>query len=227
MGMIVVNFKMVVGAEGDGWALDFANAFSGRAAALFVVLAGVGIGLMTRKAYENDDDMLYAKARPRLLKRAIFLFVCGLTYYWIWPADILHFYGVYMLITLLVIRWRPRSILWLSACLVLLFPLLLAVFSYDEGWDFDSLTYLGFWTVEGFLRNLFYNGFHPVIPWVSFMLLGLWFGRQNLNDDGFVRRAGLVAGGIFLLVCLLSWGHQDNFRFRTHASPAFVYDQRR
>jgi uncharacterized membrane protein YeiB len=191
IGMIIVNFKMVVGAEGGGWALEFAELFSGRAAALFVVLAGVGIGLMTRKAYESGDPTLLSIARGRLLKRAAFLFVVGLTYYWIWPADILHFYGIYMLVTLLVIRWKPRAVLRLAGALVLVFPLLLFVFNYETGWDLANLDYLDFWTAEGFLRNLFFNGFHPVFPWVAFMLLGLWFGRQDLQDDAFLRRAGL------------------------------------
>jgi uncharacterized membrane protein YeiB len=209
IGMIIVNFKMVIGSEGGGWALDFAELFSGRAAALFVVLAGVGIGLMTRKAYESGDPALLSLARKRLFNRAAFLFVVGLTYYWIWPADILHFYGVYMLVTLLVIRWKPRAVLRLAVGLVLLFPLLLSIFNYESGWDFVSLDYLDFWTVEGFARNLFFNGFHPVVPWVAFMLLGLWFGRQRLNDDAFVWRVGLVATGVFAAVCLFSWGVQN------------------
>jgi uncharacterized membrane protein YeiB len=222
IGMIIVNFKMVVGAEGGGWALEFAELFSGRAAALFVVLAGVGIGLMTRKAYESGDPTLLSIARGRLLKRAAFLFVVGLTYYWIWPADILHFYGIYMLVTLLVIRWKPRAVLRLAGALVLVFPLLLFVFNYETGWDLANLDYLDFWTAEGFLRNLFFNGFHPVFPWVAFMLLGLWFGRQDLQDDAFLRRAGLVAGGVFLGICFISAGLQHLITPSAEYSPESI-----
>jgi len=39
------------------------------------------------------------------------------------------------------------------------------------------------WTPLGFIRHLFYNGFHPIFPWVSFMIMGMWLGRQDLRDS--------------------------------------------
>ena len=50
--------------------------------------------------------------------------------------------------------------------------------NYEIGWNFETLEYQGFWTINGFIRNLFFNGFHPVIPWTSFMLFGYWFGKK-------------------------------------------------
>jgi len=75
-----------------------------------------------------------------------------------------------VLLTLLFISQSSNQILVgvIEGCL--LFPLLLLIVDYEAGWDFTTLTYTGFWTIDGFVRNLFYNGFHPVIPWFAFML---------------------------------------------------------
>ena len=50
-GMVVVNFKIVKGAEDNGpaWLVSLVGLLSGRAAATFVVLAGIGISLLTQK----------------------------------------------------------------------------------------------------------------------------------------------------------------------------------
>lgn len=43
------------------------------------------------------------------------------------------------------------------------------------------------------IRHLFFNGFHPVIPWAAFLLIGMAIGRFDLHDVG-LRRRLLVAG---------------------------------
>ena len=43
IGMIIVNFKVVLGENGLSWVKSFASAFDGKAAATFVVLAGIVI----------------------------------------------------------------------------------------------------------------------------------------------------------------------------------------
>ncbi|MEM6768940.1 MAG: heparan-alpha-glucosaminide N-acetyltransferase domain-containing protein [Bacteroidota bacterium] len=210
IGMIIVNFKTVFGGAGDGLSTSFAALFTGRAAALFVVLAGVGIALMSKRSYSNKDDLTIRRnVKSLIFKRAGFLFVIGLLYLPVWPADILHFYGVYMVITLLVLWWKPRRVLLLALGVVLFYPIFLVFGNYDTDWDFSNLDYQGFWTVTGFLRNLFLNGFHPVFPWVAFMLAGVWLGRQPLEDKRFVQKLGVVSVLLFLLILLTSFGLQS------------------
>ena len=91
IGMIIVNFKVVFGDNGLVWVKSFASVFDGKAAATFVVLAGVGLALMTNSALRNNDRQKLKTARKRIAKRALFLFSVGLSYIVIWPADILHF----------------------------------------------------------------------------------------------------------------------------------------
>jgi uncharacterized membrane protein YeiB len=57
----------------------------------------------------------------------------------------------------------------------------------------------GFFQGETFISNLFFNGFHPVLPWASFLFIGLWLGRQKLHKD-IVRRGVLVPAIIVFLL---------------------------
>ncbi|MBV6644727.1 MAG: DUF1624 domain-containing protein, partial [Cyclobacteriaceae bacterium] len=218
IGMIIVNFKVVLGAEGLSWVKATASVFEGKAAATFVVLAGVGLALVTNSAAKHDRKKLTI-ARNRIAKRALFLFIVGLSYMSIWPADILHYYGIYMLIAILLIRSSGKVILTSALALVLIYLLLMQLWDYDHGWDFGSLEYTDFWTPNGFVRNLFFNGFHPVIPWAAFMLFGLWFGKQDLRNENFVKRSlwisllafSIVQGISYFSISILSEGDQQAF----------------
>jgi uncharacterized membrane protein YeiB len=203
--MIIVNFKVVLGQDGQTWVKSFASIFDGKAAAMFVVLAGVGLALMTNSAIKNNDRHKLKIAKIRIAKRALFLFVLGLSYITIWPADILHFYGIYMVIILMVLPFKERTILILGSAIIFFYPMLVIFLDYETGWDSDTLDYLGFWTFEGFIRNLFFNGFHPVMPWTAFMLFGYWFGKQDLHNDKFIKKTFLVSTLIFISIQILSY----------------------
>jgi uncharacterized membrane protein YeiB len=205
IGMIIVNFKVVFGENGQSWVKSFASVFDGKAAATFVVLAGVGLALMTNSAIKNNDQAKIKVAQIRIIKRALFLFVVGISYIAIWPADILHFYGVYMAITIVLLTSKEKNILISAIALIALFPLLMIFLNYEIGWNFDTLDYQDFWTFKGFIRNLFFNGFHPVIPWTSFMLFGYWFGKQDLHNDKFVKKTFWTSIGTFISIQVLSY----------------------
>ena len=123
----------------------------------------------------------------------------------IWPADILHFYGIYMVIILMVLAIKERTILILGSTLIFFYPMLMILWNYETGWDFISLSYQDFWIFKGFIRNLFFNGFHPVIPWTAFMLFGYWFGKQDLHNDKFIKKTFLVSTLLFISIQILSY----------------------
>jgi len=204
IGMIVVNFKVVFGEKGDSWLKIIAYLFEGKAAATFVVLAGIALVLNNNKSIQEKKQAKLKSAQKGIIKRAIFLFFVGLSYIWIWPADILHFYGVYMLITLPFLKQNSRKIIFGIIALTFLFPILLLFIDYEKGWNFTNLEYIDFWTFEGFFRNLFFNGFHPVIPWTAFMLAGLWLGKQNLYDVKFLKKLLIRSSVIFFSIQIIS-----------------------
>ncbi len=213
LGMVVVNFKIVMGAETGPAALRWAaGLFEGRAAAVFVVLAGVGLSLLSAKGRIHQNAQQIHHDQWVLRKRALFLFGVGLLFAPIWPPDILHFYGVYLLIGSFLLAAPNRRLWWWALCFTLGFVALLLVLDYEAGWDWETLTYVDFWSVRGMLRHLFFNGFHPVFPWTSFLLVGLWLGRQDVVNPRLRRRllvwsllvAGVVEAFSFLLSHLFS-----------------------
>ncbi len=175
-GMVVVNYTLVMNAvTGNNLLIGFAHLFQGRAAAMFVVLAGVGTTLFARSRA--------ARARASLLKRAVLLIVIGLLFTPVWPADILHFYGFYFIAGAFLITASNRTV-WMSILFfVITFPLLLLFLDYETAWNFETFAYYDFWTIKGMFRHIFFNGFHPVFPWTAFLLLGMWLARQNLFNS--------------------------------------------
>ena len=194
-GMVFVHFRICVSAKDAGptWLGAMVDQLDGRAAATFVTLAGVGMSLMARPSITAGDRAELAKVRLELLRRAAFLFVLGLLYFEIWPADILHCYGVYLAIGTLLLTADSRALWSMAVGFVLAYLPLIVMFDYSEGWDWSTLSYRGFWTPTGLLRNLFFNGFNPVIPWTAFLLLGIALGRLDLLDLR-VRRRVVGAG---------------------------------
>lgn len=91
-GMVIVNFNVVMVTVGDdtGPFSAVAELLQGRAAATFVVLAGVGLGL---NAMRHDWNQTLATT----LKRAAFLLIVGFLNLLVFDADIIHYYTFYFL----------------------------------------------------------------------------------------------------------------------------------
>ena len=196
LGMIFVNYRLVLGEpKNPHWLYLLFYLIEGKAAATFFTLAGVGIALMTRRWTEET----FTYYRKKILRRALFLFVIGLLYSPIWPADILHFYGLYMVVGAFVFHLSGVGLLLLAIFFTWGFVFLVILFDYSEGWNFETLEYADFWTVKGMIRHLFFNGFHPVFPWVAFLLVGLWLGRKDLFNKK-TRVRVLVLGVILVAI---------------------------
>jgi uncharacterized membrane protein YeiB len=206
-GMVVVNFKIVMGASqaGPDWLVWLVGLLEGRAAATFVILAGVGMSLLSRRAWVSNDTAGMVKNRNMLLKRAMFLFVAGLLYIPIWPADILHFYGIYIAVGAFLLI-APERRLWRLAFIFMgVSVVLMLLFDYESGWNWGTLDYAGFWTPTGMVRHLFFNGFHPVFPWTAFLLVGLWLGRQDVHDPALRKKMLRLSIIIVVLAESVSW----------------------
>jgi uncharacterized protein len=207
-GMVVVNFKtvMVVESAGPEWLVWMTGLLDGRAAATFVVLAGVGISLLSRRSRESGAPAAMARDQGTLIRRAVFLFLFGLGWLPVWPGDILHFYGVYICVAAFFLAAPTPRLLGGASVLVLLFMVLLFTLNYETGWDWDTLNYEGFWTPAGILRHLLFNGFHPVVPWLAFMLVGMALGRLDLSDADIRTRVLRWSVPAVVLAETASWG---------------------
>ena len=198
LGMVVVHFALVMSSEPmveEGWMSRVVGFLDGRAAATFVVLAGIGVTLRSRGAAAGaaDHPKGLARLRSTLLKRGLFLLAVGFLNLIIWPGDILRVYGV----SLLVAAWfisAPGWRLWAAAlAFVGGFLLLMATVDYSRNWDWGTMEYHRLWTPAGAARNLFYDGFRSVFPWSGLVFFGMWLGRHDLRLQG-PRTQFLLAG---------------------------------
>lgn len=181
LGMFIVNFNTVFGSLADKTYLgQFLSLFSGNSSSTFVILAGMGVALMTNKA--TYDEAEKAKLRTIISRRSWFLFVIGLLLYLWWPADILHYYGGYMHLAILILFVPKKYYLWAAFGAILVFHALLFVIPYETGWNFNLLEYTDFWTINGFVRNTFFNGWNAIFPWVAYFFAGMWLGRLDWLD---------------------------------------------
>ena len=203
LSMVFVNFDVILSMGRDKPELlrTLGNAFQGRASATFVTLAGVGLILLGE--------------RGTLMKRALFLFIVGYAWQVYWDGDILHYYAFYVFAGALCLGLKARWLWLLSAASVAVFVVcvkgvsmgdfeLEPVVDYGAGWKWMTLEYTEFWTVKGQARNLFFNGWHPLFPWLAFLFCGMALGKWGV-EAAMKRRVALVASAaVFFLARSLS-----------------------
>ncbi len=209
LGMFLMNFKIVMQnplEPASGFWAVLLQGWEGRFGALFIILAGIGVSLMTRRAREMQDFDKLKQNRRTLLLRAGFLFVLGCLFIPIWEADILHYYGLYIALAVLVVFRSEKMLLGLMVVTTSLFVLLFLVFNWESGWNWTDLTYQDFWTVQGFIRNTFFNGYHPLFPWFVFFLFGMLMGRRDLTAKSNRRKYLMFSGIVFGLCELIAYG---------------------
>ena len=116
IGMVLVNYGVVMamGSRDPEWIRELREACTGRAAALFVLLAGAGLSLMICRAQERDAAQGARDARRVYARRALVLLIGGYAFYPFWEGDILHYYGVYLALGAWLAPLRSRWLLLLA-----------------------------------------------------------------------------------------------------------------
>jgi uncharacterized membrane protein YeiB len=204
--MVLVHFSMVMSFEHmhDGWLAHVIEFLDGRAAATFVVLAGVGLTLRSRRAVGADDPQALRAVSATIVRRGVFLLAAGYVNLTVWSGDILRVYGVSLLLAAWLVRSSDRTLWAIALAFVAGFLVLFATVDFSKNWDWETLEYRHLWTPSGAVRNLFYDGFRSVFPWTGLLVFGMWLGRRELRDP-VVRTRFLLAGvGLVLVVELLS-----------------------
>jgi uncharacterized membrane protein YeiB len=191
MGMIVINYKFIFKSSDNGSDLlvGLMRALEGRFAAIFVILAGIGLGLM-QNSYSKEK---FLKVIPR---RIIFFLIIGLLHRLIWWADIIHFYAFYFLLGLILV-WLPSVVLLaITIGLPYLFSLVISP-EYRQGFRVETDTIQGI--VGGTLLRVFWNGFYPVFPWISLLIIGILLSRLDLQRTRTLVPLFIIGVTLFLL----------------------------
>ncbi|MDM8535017.1 DUF418 domain-containing protein [Clostridiaceae bacterium HSG29] len=209
LGMMFVNYKIIFtyGVVKHESIRCFLSIFEGRAAAVFLVLAGIGIGFMTKRSYESESLSERNKDINTIIKRAIFLFIIGLMLFigFEWTADILHYYGIYMAIIILLLYKSPKKIMIISSLILISSTVMQLVLNYSTNWDSAFMNYYNIFTLKGFLLNSFFNGYHPVFPWIVFMLFGLSLAKLDFRNNKTINKMIIHGLVIALSVELISF----------------------
>ncbi|NMR31202.1 heparan-alpha-glucosaminide N-acetyltransferase domain-containing protein [Crystallibacter degradans] len=176
--------------------------FSGRSSALFAVLAGVGLALLTGGSRPHTGRDLRAD-RTAITVRAAFIGLVGmlLGYLNVNIAIIMVHYAVLFLCALPFLHLRLRVLAAWAGGWLLLSPVLAFVL---RPWALENVQPAGvlehnvviedFFTPAALLSDLFLTGFYPVLQWLSYILIGLAIGRLDLLRTTIQLR--LLAGGI-------------------------------
>ena len=109
------------------------------------------------------------------------------------------------MVAVLFLTIATRYLIVAAAAFVLIAVAMLTLLDYDRGIDWVTLDYEGFWTPAGFLRNLFFNGFHPVFPWTAFILIGMVIGRFDLSERRNQMGLALIGIAAVAIAELGSW----------------------
>jgi uncharacterized membrane protein len=165
--------------------------FAGRASALFAVLAGVSLALVTGRRTPIRGRERLARS-VGIVVRAALIFALGR-----WLADqesgiaiILQTYAVLFVVMLPFLGWRPRNLAALAAVWMVAGPFVQVrlITSWPE------------WDVAGWatVTQLFVTGLYPLVVWVPYFLVGVAVGRLDLRSPAVAAR--LAAGGAALAV---------------------------
>ncbi len=185
-GMVLAHFAHAVRVDDPGWLQAIDGAADGRAAPLFCVLLGVGVGLLIERG--GDDRML--------VRRGLVLLALGLA---LWPVVdrvwlILPHYGVLLLAAPGLRRVPTR---WLLPVAAGLFLVPATVTALVGATDLRGVTqpsrYLDLLDPVALAGQLAWTGGYPLVGWTGFVLVGLWLARQPLRDRRALVRL-LVAG---------------------------------
>ncbi|MBS44816.1 MAG: hypothetical protein CMH83_16950 [Nocardioides sp.] len=176
----------------------------GRASALFAVLAGVSLALVTGGRRPERGAPL-ARSALAVVVRGLLVAVVGLALGGLESglAVILTYYGVMFVLAVPFLGLGARPLLWLAvgwAAVVPVLSWLVRPGLPERGFanpSFDQLLT----DPARMAGELMLTGYYPAVPWLAYLLLGLALGRLDLGS----RRvaATVAASGLAVAVAVL------------------------
>ncbi|MFI7483371.1 heparan-alpha-glucosaminide N-acetyltransferase domain-containing protein [Kocuria sp. M1R5S2] len=180
--------------------------FAGRSAALFALLAGVGLAFSTGARTPHTGRAMTAD-RWGVAVRALLIASLGLAINQALPGrsiedvpavNILVYYGAFFLLAIPFLGLSARALLLCAGCFALAGPalmhLLRDVLPVVENYNLafaDLLTDPG-----GSAARLLLTGVFPALPYLAYLLAGLAIGRLDLSR--LRTQIGLLVGGVLL-----------------------------
>ncbi|WP_448611187.1 acyltransferase family protein [Geodermatophilus sp. URMC 60] len=208
-GMMAVHNINSVDDDGEvslAWTLA-----AGKSAALFALLAGVGVAFATgrRKRPTARTWPGYAAA---LLVRALIIGGVGLLLGSVVPADfasvILPYYALLFVFAIPLLTLSSRALIALAATIVVVMPVLSHWLR--SGTEVRStVPNLTFGDLVGdpgqVLRELVLTGVYPALSWMAYLCVGMAVGRALLTSRRTVALITLTGAGLAVTALTISW----------------------
>ncbi len=179
-----------------------------RFAATFTLVAGVGVTLLTNRSRLSGDRAAISADRWRLFRRGTLLYCAGMVLDWIWSGTIIPFYGAMFVLAAVLFTLRTRWIVAVGASTLLAAAAI-------QWWGIGREAQGGYpsWlfypdtlvnrSPRGLVLDLFVNGTHPLLPWLTFFCAGIVIGRFLPR----VRYLWVAAGGVALTAITYAINH--------------------
>lgn len=207
LGMIAVHilpaYSPYTGRPTVVWQL-----LAGNAAALFALLAGISVALITG-ANNPYTGRKMRRARSSLVVRALLIFLLGmaLSQLPIRVYNILPYYGLMFLVAVFLTGLRIRGLLITAGACIVFGPL--SVFLLNSYVDYTKPSNPNFTSLvtmpgDTFL-SLLAGGTYPVVTWMAYICVGMALGRMNLR--WLMTEARLIFWGLILFAAaaITSW----------------------
>jgi len=173
----------------------------GRASGLFAVLAGLSLGLSTRRTGPGRRER--AAARVSVAVRGVLIALLGLLLVDVGSvvAIILMYYGLAFVVVLPALFLPRRVLAALAGAWFLLGPVAGALLrgAYGLPAEWEQPTLLSLADPVHLLQTLALTGYYPVAGWTAYLLLGLALSRLDL-------RAAVTAVRVLALGAVLAAG---------------------
>lgn len=181
LGMFAVHIGPPATSPGAGWM----EIFAGRSAALFAVLAGVSLALLSGGA-EPRRGRQGKQAMLRITVRALVIGAVGLALAQLHTPVmvILPYYALYFLLCLPLLRLRWQTLAIMAATLTVLGPIISFLIRDALGDDASggSPVFANLTSLDGLrsgAQQLFLTGAYPALTWMPFVIAGLALGRDR------------------------------------------------
>lgn len=187
--------------EGTSQASWIGATFSGRSSALFALVAGIGLALLSGGNRMHDRAGI-SRDRRGIAARAVVIAMVGLMLGGLETniAVILFHYGILFLMALPFIGMPLRRLCWWAAGWTLLSPVAAFLLRPWIQSNISPSSVDGNPALEHFaqpmslLADILVTGYYPALQWLSYLLLGMLIGRLNLRSPGV--QAGLLIAGV-------------------------------
>lgn len=178
----------------------------GRASALFAVLAGTSISLMSGRTSPQHGRERTATSAG-LAVRALLIAAIGLALAELDSgiAVILTYYGVLFLLAIPFLGLRARSLVALSAVWVVAAPVVShLVRPHLPSPSYGSPAFDGLVAPWQLLTELTFTGYYPAVPWMAYLFAGMALGRVQLSRSGTTAAVGVVGAALAATSVLVS-----------------------